>query len=213
MRDSRPTLIAADLEGVFLPEIWIAVAEKTGIADLRLTTRDVADYAQLMQHRIQVLADHKIKLADLQAVIATMEPLAGAADFMKWIRHRTRLIILTDSFYEFIDPFMAKLDYPTVFAHQVQVDQAGFMVGYRLRTNDSKRATVEAMSQLGFRTLAFGDSYNDTTMLGAADQGILFRPPAKVSAEFPQYPVASTYTEMGALLAAFLSEDFAQATG
>lgn len=201
---AAPALVAADLEGVFLPEIWIAVAERTGIPALRLTTRDVADYDQLMRYRMGVLAEHGITLADIQVVIAGLEPLPGAAEFCAWLRSRAQLVILTDSFYEFIAPLLPKLGAPTVFAHTLETDAAGYVCGYRLRVADSKRRAVEAFRALGFRTLAFGDSYNDTTMLAAADQGIFFRPPANVAAEFPHFPAVEEYAPLAAAIERFL---------
>ena len=200
-----PAIIASDLEGVFLPEIWIAVAERTGLPELRLTTRDVPDYDELMRYRLQILAREQLTLAAIQAVIATMEPLPGAVAFLDWARAHTQLVIITDSFYEFVTPFLPKLHYPTLFAHQLQVDEQGMLTGYRLRTEDGKRKAAASFRGLGFRTLGVGDSYNDTRMLAAADQGILFRPPANVTAEFPQFPVATTYDELQALVERFLT--------
>jgi phosphoserine / homoserine phosphotransferase len=196
-----PYLIAADLEGVFIPEIWIAVAEQTGLTELRRTTRDEPDYDKLMAGRMQILRREGLTLADIQATIAEMEPLPGAVDFLDWARQRAQLIIITDSFYEFVAPFLPKLQHPTVFAHRLVVDESGMLAGYQLRLADGKRRAAEAFRSLGFRTLAVGDSYNDTRMLAAADQGILFRPPANVVAEFPQFPVAASYAELEALVA------------
>jgi phosphoserine/homoserine phosphotransferase len=200
----KPLLVAADLEGVFLPEIWIAVAERTNLPDLRLTTRDVPDYDQLMHYRMQILAREQLTLADIQAVIADMEPLAGAVDFLNWLRRHAQVAIITDSFYEFVTPFLAKLHYPTVFAHRLVVDERGMLAGYRLRTDDGKRKAAAAFKQLGFFTVGVGDSYNDTRMLAEADQGILYRPPANVVAEFPQFPVTTDYAQLRALLEPYL---------
>ncbi|MCB9160008.1 MAG: bifunctional phosphoserine phosphatase/homoserine phosphotransferase ThrH [Caldilineaceae bacterium] len=197
-------LVAADLEGVFLPEIWIAVAERTGIQELRKTTRDIADYDTLMAYRMDILDRHGLTLDAIQAVIAEMEPLPGARALVDWIRARTQFVILTDSFYDFVQPFMPKLGYPTIFAHQLLVDDRRMIRGYRLRVKDSKRKAVEAFSALGFRTMAFGDSYNDTTMLGAADRGVLFRPPQNVVDEFPQFPVTNDYDALRAQISRFL---------
>lgn len=202
----RPTLIASDLEGVFLPEIWIAVAEKTGIEQLSLTTRDIANYDELMQMRIRILAENKLTMSDIHRVITTMEPLAGAPAMIHWIQERTRLIILTDSYYEFVAPVLAPLGYPTIFAHSLHIDSNNMMVGYQLRTEHGKRRAVRAFGDLGFRTMAFGDSYNDTAMLAEADQGALYCPPANVIAEFPQYPVAHDYTQLCNLIETFLAE-------
>jgi phosphoserine/homoserine phosphotransferase len=194
------------LEGVFLPEIWIAVAERTGIEQLSLTTRDVANYDELMQMRIRVLAEQKLTMRDIRHVIGAMDPLPGAAEMIDWIEERTRLIILTDSYYEFIEPLLAKLGRPTTFAHSLRIDENEMMVGYQLRTDQGKRRSVRAFGELGFRTMAFGDSYNDTAMLAEADQGALFCPPTNVIAEFPQYPVAHDYTQLRRLIETFLGE-------
>jgi phosphoserine / homoserine phosphotransferase len=198
----QPLLIASDLEGVFLPEIWIAVAERTNLPELRLTTRDVPDYDELMHYRMQILARERLTLADIQSSIAGMEPLPGAVEFLDWLRRHAQVVIITDSFYEFVTPFLSKLHYPTLFAHRLILDEHGMLVGYRLRTDDGKRRAAAAFKQLGFYTVGVGDSYNDTRMLGEAHQGILYRPPPKVVAEFPQYPVASDYAQLRALLEA-----------
>jgi len=187
-----------DLEGVLVPEIWISVAERTGIAALRRTTRDEPDYDRLMRGRIAILDEHRLKLSDLQAVIDTMAPLEGALDFLDWLRSRTQVIILSDTFSEFAAPLMRKLGWPTLFCNALEVDAAGRVAGYRLRIPDGKRRAVEALRGLNFRVVAAGDSYNDTTMLAAADAGILFRPPANVVADFPQFPVTTTYAELQA---------------
>lgn len=204
MNVSMPTLIASDLEGVFLPEIWIAVSEKTGIAQLSLTTREVANYDELMQMRIRVLAEHKLTLRDIHAVIGELDPLPGAAEMIRWIQERTRLIVLTDSYYEFVAPLLGKLGYPTIFAHSLQTDANGMLTGYQLRTPESKKRAVRAFRELGFRTMAFGDSYNDTAMLAEAHQGALFCPPDNVVAEFPQYPASYDYTKLKMLIEQFL---------
>lgn len=201
---SLPTLIASDLEGVFVPEIWIAVAEKTGIAGLRLTTRDVPDYNVLMQGRVQLLREHGLTLRDIQDVIATIDPLPGAHEFLTWLRSETQLVILSDTFYEFAMPLMAKLDQPTLFCHSLVTDAHGMIDGFALRQPDSKTEAVRAFKYLGFRVLAMGDSYNDTGMLAAADRGILFRPPANVVAAFPQFAVIEEYAPLRDAISAFL---------
>jgi phosphoserine/homoserine phosphotransferase len=194
--DPRPPLIAMDLEGVFVPEIWIAVAEKTGIAALRRTTRDEPDYDRLMAGRIAILREHGLGLADIQQVIETLDPLPGAVPFLNWARERAPLVILSDTFYEFAAPLLPKLGRPTIFCHALEVDGDGVVQGYRLRQRDSKRHAVEAFHSTGFRVLAAGDSYNDTSMLAAADTGVLFCPPANVIAEFPQFSVVTTYDQL-----------------
>lgn len=201
---AAPPLLAFDLEGVFLPEIWIAVAERTGLPELRRTTRDEPDYDRLMRGRMEILARHGLTLADIQQVIAGMTPLPGAVEFLAWMRQAGQMVIITDSFYEFVAPFLPKLNWPTVFAHTLEVDSRGMVAGYRLRVPLGKRKAVEAFAALGFRTAAVGDSYNDTAMLGAADRGILFCPPANVIRDFPHFPVAHTYAELQAEIERFL---------
>lgn len=191
-------LACLDLEGVLIPEIWINVAERTGIEGLRLTTRDVPDYDQLMRGRLALLDQHHLTLADIQRVIASMEPLEGAAEFLDWLRERFQVLILSDTFYDFAMPLMRQLGWPALFCHRLEVNAAGRVVGYALRQADSKRAAVQALHTLNFRVIASGDSYNDTAMLAEADAGILFRPPAKLIAEFPQFPVAQDFVEMRA---------------
>lgn len=198
--DAKPLLVASDLEGVFLPEIWIAVAERTNLPELRLTTRDVPDYDELMRYRLDILTREGLTLADIQAVIAGMEPLPGAVEFLDWLRRQAQVVIITDSFYEFVTPFLARLRYPALFAHRLTVDERGMVTSYRLRTDDGKRKAAAAFRELGFFTVGVGDSYNDTRMLAAADMGILYRPPANVIAEFPQFPVATDYAQLRSLL-------------
>ena len=187
-----------DLEGVLVPEIWINVAERTGITALRRTTRDEPDYDKLMRGRLAILDQHQLGLPDIQAVIDTMEPLDGAIAFLDWLRSRTQVIILSDTFEQFAAPLMRKLGWPTLFCNRLEVAADGRITGYRLRIADGKRRATEALRALNFRVVAAGDSYNDTTMLGAADAGILFRPPANVIADFPQFPVTTTYAELQA---------------
>ncbi len=201
----RPIIIATDLEGVLVPEIWIAVAETTGIAKLRLTTRDIPDYDELMQGRLHILREHGLSLTAIQQVIATIRPLPGASEYLAWVRAHAQCIILSDTFYEFAAPLMKQLDYPTLFCHTLEVDHNQMLTGYRLRQTDSKRQAVQALQALGFRIIAVGDSYNDTAMLQAADVGILFRAPSNVVAEFPQFPVLHEYDELQAELEAELS--------
>lgn len=202
---AAPPLLAFDLEGVFLPEIWIAVAERTALPELRRTTRDEPDYDKLMRGRMEILARHGLTLADIQQVIAGMEPLPGAGEFLTWMRQAAQMVIITDSFYEFVAPFLPKLHWPTVFAHTLEVDARGMLAGYRLRLPQGKRKAVEAFRSLGFRTAAVGDSYNDTAMLSAADQGILFRPPDNVMRDFPQFPVTRSYAELRRAIEQFLA--------
>jgi len=180
-------LACLDLEGVLVPEIWIAFAEKTGIDELRATTRDIPDYDVLMQQRLGILDQHGLKIDDIQEVIATLEPLPGAIDFVNWLRERFQVIILSDTFYEFSQPLMRQLGWPTLFCHRLVTDASGRVVDYKLRQVDPKRASVKALHSLNYRVIAAGDSYNDTTMLGEADVGILIHAPKNVIDEFPQF--------------------------
>ncbi len=185
-------LACLDLEGVLVPEIWIRVAEATGIEELRLTTRDIADYDELMRHRLRLLDAHGIGLAQIQAAIAAMGPIPGAGEFLDWLRARFQVVILSDTFYEFAMPLMAQLGYPTLLCHRLRVE-SDRIAGYTLRQPDSKRAAVRVFHHLNYRVVATGDSYNDVAMLVEADAGILFRPPANVIAEFPRFPVVTDY--------------------
>ena len=181
-----------DLEGVLIPEVWIAVAEATGIEQLRRTTRDEPDYDALMRSRLELLHRHGLTLTEIQRVIGALEPMPGASAMVGWLRERYQVVILSDTFYEFGMPFMAKLGYPTLLCHRLVV-RDDRIVDYALRMPDQKRESVRRFHQLRYQVIATGDSYNDTAMLGEADAGILFRPPAKVIAEFPQFPVALDY--------------------
>ncbi len=185
-----------DLEGVLVPEIWINVAISTGIEALQRTTRDEPDYDKLMRGRIEILDRHGLKLADIQQVIGTMEPLEGASAFLDGLRESCSVIVLSDTFDQFSQPLMRKLGWPTLFCNTLEIDRAGRITGYRLRQKDGKRKAVEALHSLAFRVIAAGDSYNDTGMLAAADSGILFRPPDNVVRDFPQFPVTRTYDEL-----------------
>jgi len=193
-----------DLEGVLVPEIWIEFAERTRIPSLRATTRDVPDYDVLMRQRLRILAEHKLGLPDIQAVIAEMRPLPGAGEFLDWLRERFQVVILSDTYYEFAAPLMRQLGYPTLMCHKLGVDAEGKVVDYHLRQKDQKRQAVKAFHGLNFKVIAAGDSYNDTAMLSEADAGILFCPPDNVVREFPQFPVTRDYDE---LRAAFLDAD------
>jgi phosphoserine/homoserine phosphotransferase len=184
-----------DLEGVLVPEIWVNVAERTGIDALRITTRDIPDYDLLMQQRLALLAQHNLRLADIQAVIEAMGPLDGALDFLNWLRTRFQVVILSDTFYEFATPLMCQLGWPTLLCHHLHIEEDR-VVGYRLRQSDAKRRAVQAFHNLNFQVIAAGDSYNDIPMLVEADTGILFRPPLKLVTEFPQFPVATTFEEL-----------------
>ncbi|MEZ4280064.1 MAG: bifunctional phosphoserine phosphatase/homoserine phosphotransferase ThrH [Myxococcota bacterium] len=187
-----------DLEGVLIPEVWINFAERTGIDALRITTREMPDYDQLMKQRLEILAAKKLGIRDIQEVIAGMEPLPGAQETLTWLRERFQVVILSDTFYEFAEPFMRKLGWPTLLCHRLDIDEKGMIRDYKIRQPDPKRASVKAFASLRYRTIATGDSYNDTSMLAEADAGILFRPPQNVIDEFPQFPVAREYAELRA---------------
>lgn len=189
-------IAALDLEGVLVPEIWINVAERTGIDALRATTRDIPDYDELMRQRLRILDAHDLRLPAIQEVIAGLGPLDGALEFTTWLRERFQLVILSDTFYEFAAPLMRQLGWPTLLCHRLESDSEGRLTGYRLRQQDPKRQAVSALQALNYRVIAAGDSYNDTTMLGQADAGILFSPPDNVVAEFPQFPVTRDYDQL-----------------
>lgn len=200
-------VICSDLEGVFVPEVWIYVAEKTGISDLRLTTRDISDYDVLMQRRIKILAEHGLKLKDIQHVIATIKPLDGALEFIRWMREVSQLIVVSDTFRQFAAPLMKQLERPTLFCHNLIVDDDDNIIGYKLRQPDPKRKTVQALQSLEYKVIAFGDSYNDTTMLTQAEVGILFRPPQNVIDDFPQLPVTYEYDQLKQMIAERLNNE------
>ena len=196
----QQTIVTLDLEGVLVPEIWIAFAEKTGIEQLKLTTRDIPDYDELMTGRLAILNEHGLKLADIQEVIGTLAPLEGAKAFLDELRSITQVVILSDTFLEFAKPLMEQLAWPTIFCHDLEIDAEGRVANYRLRQPDQKRKAVAAFRSLNYRVIAAGDSYNDTTMLGEADNGFLFRSPDNVKAEFPQFRSAEEYDELMGLI-------------
>jgi phosphoserine/homoserine phosphotransferase len=185
-----------DLEGVLVPEIWIEFAKVTGIESLKATTRDIPDYDVLMKQRLRILAENNLGLKEIQDVIATLKPLDGAVEFVDWLRERFQVIILSDTFYEFSQPLMRQLGFPTLLCHRLNVDERGMVVGYTLRQRDPKRQSVLALKTLYYRIIAAGDSYNDTTMLGEADQGILFHAPQNVIEQFPQFPAVHTFEDL-----------------
>lgn len=189
-------LACLDLEGVLVPEIWIDFAERTGIEALKATTRDIPDYDVLMQQRLNLLRENGLKLQDIQAVISEMQPLEGARDFIDWLRERFQVIILSDTFYQFSAPLMKQLGWPTLFCHQLEVDSAGNVTDYHLRQKNPKQRSVEALHLLNYRVIAAGDSYNDTTMLGSAEVGILFHAPQNVKDEFPQFKAVDTFQDL-----------------
>ncbi len=198
MEDVQLEIACLDLEGVLIPEVWINVAERTGIEALRATTRDIPDYDELMRQRLAILEKHNLGIHDIQEVIATMDPLEGAEECLTWLREHFQVVILSDTFYEFAEPFMRKLGWPTLLCHKLVIDDGGRVQDYTLRQVDPKRQSVRAFQQLKYRCIATGDSYNDTSMLDQAEAGILFCPPQNVIDEFPQFPVANDYESLKA---------------
>jgi len=197
-------ILCSDLEGVFVPEVWISVAEKTGISELRRTTRDEPDYNLLMRSRMQILDRHGLKLHDIQSVIAQIRPLPGANEFIEWVKERTQLIVVSDTFIQFADPLMKQLGRPTLFCHSLVMDDTNRIIDFKLRQPDPKRRTVEALQGLRYEVIAMGDSYNDISMLKQADAGILFRPPQNVIRDYPEFPVAMDYKELRGILGKYL---------
>ena len=193
-------VICSDLEGVWVPEVWINVAAKTGIDKLKLTTRDIKDYNELMTYRLKVLEEEGLTLRDIQEVIATIKPYEGAVEMIKWLQSRTRFVLVSDTFQEFAEPLMRQLDYPTLLCHSLEVDEKSRIIDYKLRQPDAKRETVKAFHHLKYEVVAFGDSYNDSGMLQEADKAFWFMPPQNVIDDFPQFPVARNYDEMKRIL-------------
>lgn len=189
-------LACLDLEGVLVPEIWIAFAEKTGIEKLRLTTRDIPDYDKLMRGRLKILDENNLKLSDIQEVIGGIKPLDGALEFLEWLKSEFQVVILSDTFYQFAGPLMKQLNYPTLFCNELIVENNGRIADYQLRQDDGKTKAVKALQNLNFKVIAAGDSYNDTGMLKQADGGIFFRPPESITQEFPDFKVTHTHPEM-----------------
>lgn len=197
-------IVCLDLEGVLLPEFWIAVAEATGIDDLRRTTRDEPDYDVLMRYRLDILDKHQLTIHSIHEAIKDLEPLPGAVEFTNWLVSRSRLVVLSDTFVQFADPMMAKLGNPTLFCHELEIDDSGKILNYCLRQPDQKRKAVQALKNLNFRVIAAGDSWNDRTMLQEADHGILFRPPESLREAEPAMTVTQTHEELkAAIIAAF----------
>ena len=197
-------IICSDLEGVFVPEVWINVADKTGIEELRRTTRDEPDYDKLMHYRMKILDEHGLKLNDIQDVIAQIKPLPGAVEFIQWIKERTQLIVVSDTFRQFAEPLMIQLGRPTLFCHDLEMDETNRITGYKLRQIDPKRKTVEALQSLTYKVIAFGDSYNDISMLKKADVGILFCPPQNVIDDHPELPVTYDYETLKEILKKYI---------
>ncbi len=192
----KPVVVCLDLEGVLVPEIWINVALKTGIDELKVTTREMPDYDQLMKQRMGILDQHGLKIGEIQAVIAEMGPLEGAIDFLGWLRERGQVVILSDTFYQFAQPLMRQLGFPTLFCNQLDIDPQGRIVNYHMRMENPKKQAVASLKALNFFTVAAGDSYNDIGMLREADKGFFFRPPDHLPKEFPAFPVTQSYGEL-----------------
>jgi len=199
-------ILCLDLEGVLVPEVWVNFAAATGIEGFRLTTKDMPDYDALMRHRLDLLDRHGMRLPDIEATIASSDPLPGARDFVDWVRSRWQLVILSDTYYEFARPLMQKLGWPTLLCHRLKLDREGRILGYRLRQKDPKRHAVRAFQAMNFKVAAAGDSYNDVNMLEEANTGTFFRPNARIVADFPQYPVARDYQELRTFLNAAEAE-------
>jgi phosphoserine / homoserine phosphotransferase len=197
-------ILCSDLEGVFVPEVWINVADKTGIEELRRTTRDEPDYNLLMRSRMKILDQHGLKLHDIQNVIAQIRPLPGAIEFINWVKERTQFIVVSDTFIQFAEPLMKQLGRPTLFCHSLVMDETNRIIDYKLRQPDPKKKTVEALQGLKYEVIAMGDSYNDTSMLKQAEVGILFRPPQNVIDDFPELPVVYDYEELKAILVKYI---------
>ncbi len=193
-------VVCSDLEGVWIPEVWKNVAAKTGIEKLQLTTRDIKDYDELMQYRLRILKEEGLTLKDIQEVIATIKPKEGALEVIKWIQERTRFILVSDTFEEFAEPLMRQLEFPTLFCHSLEIGNDNSVKNYKLRQPDSKRETVKALHHLKYEVIAFGDSYNDVSMLQEADKSFLFLPPQNVIDDYPEFPVATDYKQMKELL-------------
>ena len=193
-----------DMEGVLVPEIWIAFAEETGIPELRRTTRDEPDYDKLMAYRLAILKEHGLGLKEIQAVIAKIDPLPGAKEFLDQLRRETQVIILSDTFEQFAKPLMEKLDWPTIFCNTLEVADSGEITGYRMRCEKSKLTTVRALQSIGYETIAAGDSYNDLGMIQASKAGFLFRSTDQIKADYPNIPAYETYDELLAAIRAAL---------
>ena len=198
-------ILVADLEGVFLPEIWINVALKTGIEELKLTTRDISDYNVLMKRRLEILKENNLKIQDIKDVISTLEPLDGAVDMLNWIREESQIIVLSDTYEEFAKPLMKKLGFPVLLCHNLTIDSQGNITDYNIRIDDQKKEAVRALQSLNYQVIGFGDSYNDIGMIEQADQGFFFKPPESVVTDYPEIPVTRSYDEMKTMIQKMLA--------
>ena len=197
-------IVCFDLEGVFTPEVWIAVSKATGIDELKLTTRDISDYDSLMQNRIAILKKNKITIKDIQEIISKMDLLPGAKEFLDYIRSVAQVVIVTDSFIDFVLPFMKKLGFPMCLCHNLEINEEGIITDYKIRISEMKKKTVLAFKKLNYEVIAAGDSYNDVSMLLEAKHGILFRPPKNVVEQFPELPVVNEYDELKDIISEYL---------
>lgn len=197
-------ILCADFEGVFVPEVWINLAQKTGIEELKVTTREISDYNVLMKKRLAILEKHNLKLKDITDVVATIKPLDGAKEFLDWARATTQIVIVSDTFEEFAQPLLRQLNWPTILCHSLTVDSNDRIIDYNLRQQDPKRKVIKAFKSINYKVIAFGDSYNDTTMLNEADKGILYCPPQNVIDDFPHLPVTRNYDELKTLLKKYM---------
>jgi phosphoserine/homoserine phosphotransferase len=199
-------IVCSDLEGIFVPEIWVNVSSQTGIEELKLTTRDITDYDVLMKRRLELLLKYGLTLRDVQNVISLLKPLPGALEFINWLRAKTQLIVVSDTFSEFADPLLSQLGRPTLFCHHLTTDTEGMIIDYNLRQNDSKKHVVEALQNLNYKVIAIGDSYNDISMLKKADHGILFNPPQNVADEHSDLKVIKTYASLKRIILQLLND-------
>ncbi|MBY8979161.1 MAG: bifunctional phosphoserine phosphatase/homoserine phosphotransferase ThrH [Candidatus Lokiarchaeota archaeon] len=197
-------IVCFDLEGVFTPEVWIAVSKATGIDELKLTTRDISDYDVLMKNRIAILKKNKITVKEIQEIISKMDLLPGAKEFLDYIRSVAQVVIVTDSFIEFVMPFMKKLGFPMCFCHNLEINEEGIITDYKIRISEMKKKTVLAFKKLNYEVIAAGDSYNDVSMLLEAKHGILFRPPKNVVEQFQELPAVNEYDELKNLISKYL---------
>ena len=200
-------IVCSDLEGVFVPEIWINVSKQTGIDELKLTTRDISDYNVLMTRRLEILRQHGLRLNDIQKVISLLKPLPGALEFVDWLRTRSQLIVVSDTFIEFADPLLIQLRRPTLFCHHLTIDTSGNIINYNLRQKDAKKKVVEALQILNYKVIAIGDSYNDIAMLRKAELGILYNPPQKVIDENNDLKVVKSYDELKEIISQLIDNE------
>ena len=200
-------MLCSDLEGVLVPEVWINVARWTGIDELKLTTRDISDYNALMKRRLEILKQHGITINDIQKVIALLELMPGALDFINWLHGRVQMVVVSDTFREFADPLLEKIGWPVLFCHHLTIDKEGNITDFNLRQTEAKKRVVEALQNLNFKVIAVGDSYNDVSMLRQAEHGILYRPPQNVIDDNPDIRSVNSYSQLKHLVSGILEEE------